>query len=42
MKIRHLWWSAGNWFRGLKFGPIARCRICEHTTPYHYNGCRNG
>lgn len=27
-------------WKGYKFGPIKRCRKCDHTTPYHYEWCR--
>ncbi len=43
--IRHpkfLAWSIENRWKGYKFGPIKRCRTCDHTTPYHYDGCKRG
>ena len=33
-------WSLENWLKGYKWGPISRCRTCDHTTPYHYPTCR--
>ena len=38
-KVRLHWWSARNWLKGYKFGPVQRHRCCDHTTPYHYPGC---
>ena len=38
-RLRLHWWSLRNWFRGYKFGPIQRCRECDHTSPYHYENC---
>jgi hypothetical protein len=39
-KVRPRWWSLINWCKGYKFGPIQRCRFCDHTSPYHYSTCR--
>lgn len=37
---RHRLWAVENWWKGYRFGPIQRCRWCDHTTPYHYRTCR--
>ena len=39
---RHLGWAIENRWKGYKFGPIQRCRTCDHTTPYHYEWCERG
>lgn len=36
MKLRHLLWSLDNWLHGYAFGPVQRCRLCDHTSPGHY------
>lgn len=41
-KARLRWWSLTNWLKGYKFGPVQRFRCCDHTTPFHYNGCESG
>lgn len=35
-------WSVENWLKGFKYGPVQRCRVCDHTTPYHYESCVAG
>ena len=32
-KVKFRLWSAQNWLKGYKFGPIQRHRCCQHTTP---------
>lgn len=34
-------WSADNWRQGYKFGAVQRFRCCDHTTPFHSEGCGN-
>ena len=38
-KVKYRLWSAQNWLKGYKFGPIQRHRCCQHTTPSHYEWC---
>ena len=38
-KVKFRLWSAQNWLKGYKFGPIQRHRCCRHTTPLHYERC---
>jgi hypothetical protein len=40
-RIRRFGWSIRNWCKGYKFGAIRRFRCCDHTTPAHYQWCKN-
>lgn len=37
--LRLKWWSLRNFAQGYRFGPVQRCRRCDHTTPFHYPTC---
>ena len=44
IRLKWLWRSFDNWRRGFKFGPVRRCRVCDHTAylPDHCAGGAEG